>query len=502
MTRRLGLFVAASTLALTASPVGAQTLRESLAKAYANNPTLTGARAQLRATDEGMPIARAAGRPSVGATADFDNNLISNGDSLTSPDRRATAGVNLSVPLFQGGLVRNNVRGAEARVQSGRAGLRGTEADLFTQVVAAYMDVIRDQSIVQLNQQNVRVLDVNLQASRDRFEVGDLTRTDVAQSEARLAIARAQLQAAEAGLISSRENYVRLVGDAPVSLEPPPALPNLPASPDAAVEVALTENPDLQSAQRLREASAFDVRVARASRSPRVSAVVGGNYNDFLGSLGSGLPGSYDQNSTAASGGLALTLPLFQGGAPAARVRQARALEGQAIERVTEAERAVIANARSSFSNWRSAEAVIQSSEVAVSANRLSLEGVRAENSVGNRTILDILNAEQELLNSQVQLVTARRDAYVAGFSLLAAMGRAEAEDLGLEGGPLYDPSVNYARSRRSFSDWSDGDAPSAVARSTASTPAQTATVGPITDPDLNRPVDRNPSDPSSTAPR
>ena len=158
------------------------------------------------------------------------------------------AGVNLTVPLFQGGLVRNSVNAAERRVLAAREGLRGTESDLFTDVVSVYMDVIRDKSIVQLNQQNVRVLEVNLQATQDRFEVGDLTRTDVAQSEARLAIARGQLRSAEAGLIASRENYVRLVGDAPGTLQPPPPLPNLPAAPEPAVEVALAENP--QSGRR------------------------------------------------------------------------------------------------------------------------------------------------------------------------------------------------------------------------------------------------------------
>jgi outer membrane protein len=160
----------------------------------------------------------------------------------------------------------------------------------------------------------------------------------------------------------------------------------------------------------------------------------------------------------------------------------------------------VIAQTRSAFANWQSAQQVIASSQVAVDANRLSLEGVRAENSVGTRTILDILNAEQELLNSQVTLVTARRDAYVAGFALLAAMGRAEAQDLNLDGGPLYDPVVNYTRVRGKLSDWSQDPEPQPVATSTAQTPVQTPAVGPnplLNDPALQRPVDTNPRNPA-----
>jgi outer membrane protein len=475
------------------------TLREALVKAYNGNPTLSGARAQLRATDENVPIARAPGLPSIGSTVDFENNLTSDANSLASPDRTLRAGVNLTVPLYQGGLVRNSVRAAERRVLAAREGLRGTESDLFTDVVSVYMDVIRDESIVQLNQQNVRVLEVNLQATQDRFEVGDLTRTDVAQSEARLAIARGQLRSAEAGLISSRENYVRLVGDAPGTLEPPPPLPNLPAAPEPAVEVALAENPNLGAARRSAEASRYDVGVARSSRLPRISAIAGGNYTNYLGSLGDDTNANIGQSGTAATAGLSLTLPLFQGGEPAARVRQAQALESQAIEQTTETERAVIANVRAAYSGWRSALAVIESSQVAVDANRLSLEGVRAENSVGNRTILDILNAEQELLNSQVTLVTARRDAYVAGFALLAAMGRAEAQDLGLDGGPLYDPVANYNRVRGRIWDWGDDPTPTAIAPPTTGSRAQTAIVGPLEDPALDRPVDTGPYDPAVT---
>ncbi|HEU0045028.1 TolC family outer membrane protein [Sphingomonas sp.] len=478
---------------ISAAPAYADTLREALLRAYQTNPTITGARAAQRASDEDVPIARAAGLPSVNAGTDFNENLLRGGNSFSSPARSASASTNLVVPLYRGGAVRNSVRAAETRSEAGRANLRGTEASLFTDVVAAYNDVIRDEAIVGLNQQNVRVLEVNLRASRDRFQVGDLTRTDVAQSEARLSIARAQLQSAAAQLIASRETYIRLVGDPPGELAPPPTLPNLPASTDAAVATALADNPFLIAAARQRDATRFDVGVARAARLPQVNGVVGGSYQNFLGSLGAGTSTNVGQSGTAGSLGLSLNLPLFQGGRPAAQIRQAEARRGQAIEAVTETERGVVAQTRSAFALYRSSLEVIASSETAVRANRLSLEGVRAENSVGTRTILDILNAEQELLNSQVNLVSARRNAYVAGFNLLAAMGRAEARDLGLEGGPLYDPLVNYNRVRRKINDWDSDGEPAPVATPTATTPAQDATVTRPLDPLLDTPVDRNP---------
>ncbi|WP_176472946.1 TolC family outer membrane protein [Sphingomonas lenta] len=513
------MILAGTALAATAAPVGAQTrqgitptpaperveapqppvpgatqtLAGALLLAYRGNPTLTGQRAAQRALDENVPIARSQGLPGVNAQAQATENLIIPGNQLLAAQRQFLAQTQLSVPLYQGGAVRNGVRAAETRVEAGQARLRDTEAQLFSNAVAAYMDVIRDEAVVALNRQNVRVLEINLQASRDRFEVGDLTRTDVAQSEARLAQARAQLQQAEAQLISSRENYIGIIGEPPGRLQDPPPLPNLPATPDQAVAVALDENPGLLAARRDRDASRFDVSVARANRLPSVNATLGGSYSSFLGSIPSVAGGFNIPNSArAADAGIGVTLPIFQGGRPAAQVRQAQARESQAIENVTATERNVVAQARSAFAVYQGSLQVIESAEVAVAANRLALEGVRAENSVGTRTVLDILDAEQELLNSQVTLVTARRDAYVAGFSLLAATGNAEARDLGLGGGQLYDPEVNYRRVRARFIDFDSDPRPMPVATSTANTPSQRADVTRPLDPLLNSAVDRS----------
>ncbi|NBW75780.1 MAG: hypothetical protein EBR34_08270 [Sphingomonadaceae bacterium] len=425
----------------------AETLREALEMAYRTNPTLAAARAGQRATDEGVPIAKASARPALSATADYQEFAVRSANSFVSPVRAVNAAANLSIPLYQGGGVRNGIRAADARVFAGREGLRGAEADVFTAVVTSYVDVIRDDAIVDLNRRNVVVLETNLQASRDRFEIGDLTRTDVAQSEARLESARGQLETARAQLDASVQNYLRYVGVLPEDLQPPPPLPDAPSTADAAVAIAIAENPQLLAAKAQSSAAHFDVRVAAAARLPRVSLVANSNYNNYLGTLGTSIPGRVlSQTQRTATLGISMTIPIYQGGAPGARVRQAQALESQSLEQIVEVERGVVAQARAAFSRYRATLTVIRSAQAAVSANELALEGVRAENTVGNRTVLEILNAEQELLNSRVQLMTARRDAYVTGFALRAAMGRAEAKDLGLFGGSLFDPTLDYSR--------------------------------------------------------
>lgn len=425
----------------------AETLREALQIAYRTNPSLTGARAGLRAIDEGVPIAKAGGRPALSATADYQEFVVRSANSFAAPLRAASSSLSVSLPLYQGGRVRNGIRAADARVMAGRENLRGTEADLFTAIVSVYLDVIRDEAVVELNTQNVAVLETNLRSSSDRFEVGDLTRTDVAQSEARLQLARGQLELAQAQLDASLENYLRFVGVPARDLEQPPVLPGLPASAADAIAVALDRNPLLRAAQADADAARYDIRVAQAARLPRLSAVGSGNYNNYLGSLESTVPGRlFQQAQRTATVGLSATIPLYQGGLPGAQVRRAQAVSSQTLEQIILVERRIVADTRAAYSRHRATEAVIRSSEAAVAANELALEGVRAENSVGTRNVLEVLNAQQELLNSHVQLVTAKRDAYVAGFALLAAMGRAEARDLGLFGGELFQPRLGTNR--------------------------------------------------------
>lgn len=482
MSKR-NLMMGAAAIIAMAGPAQADSLRDALVSAYQTNPTLSGARAAQRAVDEGVPIAKADGLPNATSDFGFQENFLRNANSFTAPLRQSTAGGTFTVPIYSGGAVKNAVRAARTRVEAGQFDLRATEASIFSNVVATYMDVIRDTAIVNLNRANVGVLAVNLEASSDRFEIGDLTRTDVAQSESRLEIAKGDMETARANLIRSKENYIALVGHEPGDLEPPPPLPNLPEQADQAVDIALGKNPDLLAAKERSDAAEFDIKTARAATKPQLSTYAQGRYVNFHGTLGGNSVGAnFIQEQSNAEVGVRAVIPIYQGGRPAALVRQAQARTGQAYEQQVAVERDVIAQTRAAYSSWRASERVIQSSERAVAASALSLEGVRAENTVGNRTILDILNAEQELLNAQVQLVTARRNSYVAGFALLAAMGRAEARDLGLDGGPLYDPDINYERVDDMFYDFQSDANPERQATRTVDTSAQKAEIEPLPD--------------------
>lgn len=476
---RAFLMAASGAAAIAAgSGAAAETLREALERTYRSNPTLMAQREQLRVLDENVAIARAGLRPSLSATVGLNQDVIS---SNAGEGRNFSLGLEVGYPLFNAGRVRNQIRAADIRVEAGRADLRATEGDIFTEAVGVYMDVIRDRIIVTLNENQVRVLQTNFEATRDRFEVGDLTRTDVALSEARLALAQSGLATAQGRLRNSEEAYRRVTGALPGELEPPNPLPPLPATADQAVEIALQNNPDLISIASQVRAAGLDIDVLRADRLPTVNAVSRGNYLNRLGtgeSLGTNVP----NDTTSLSVGVSARVPIYQGGLVGARVRQAQSQRARLTEQAIESERFVIARTRAAFATYRAALEAIESNEVAVAANRMALEGTRAEQTVGTRNVLDVLNAEQELLNSEVQLVTARRDAYVAGFALLNAMGRAESQDLGLDGGPLYDPLVNYNRTRNRASDWNDGEVRGPVSTRTAPAGA-TSPIGPLVGP-------------------
>src|SRR3954471_19426479 len=303
-------FISASLVAaLMAGTASADTLREALVSAYETNPTLTGQRETLKATDANVAIAKAAGRPTIGATAGINRDLSRSGILETGAHGATlSTGVDISMPLFTGGSVKNSVRAAETRVQAGRATLRAVEGDVFTQAVGAYMDVIRDRAIVELNANNVRVLETNLQATQDRFQIGDLTRTDVAQSEARLQLGRSQLATAQGRLTGSEATYRQVIGHAPGQLAPPPPLPPLPATADEAVRIALSNNPDLVAVTRSASAAGYDVRVAPGGRLPTLSAVASGTYVNELGGAASGFPSTGTQTTT----GLNARIPIYQ----------------------------------------------------------------------------------------------------------------------------------------------------------------------------------------------
>lgn len=451
--------------ALAAVPVSAETLREALASTYRTNPTITAQRAALRATDANVAIARSAGRPQVSATAGSNQDLTRTGGGN---GRNLSAGLDVSYPLFNGGSVTNNVRAAETRDEAGRYTLRAVEGNSFVDAVTAYMDAIRDRAIVALNQNNVDVLSTYLKATSYRFTAGELTRTDVAQSQARLDLSRSQLLTSQGRLVASDENYRRVVGHEPGPLAAPPRLPPLPTTPDEAVKIALVSNSDLIAIIRSGRAAGYDINIARAGRLPTVSAIGSGRFTNYLGTSAQQFGSPLAPNVATSTGvGVQARIPIYQGGFAAARIRQAQAIEGQLLEQAVGTERAVVAITRSAFATYQSALGAINANLSAVSANTFALEGARAESTVGTRTVLEVLNAEQELLNSQVQLVSAHHDTYVAGFQLLNVMGQAQADTLGLDGGPLYDPLGNYRHVSGGTNDWANDPNPTAVATRT-----------------------------------
>ncbi len=418
-------------------PAEAETLSTAIVSAYSNNPQLAAARAQVRQVDETVVLATSGTRPSINAQGNFSQDLLDNfGDAGRTWQGRVT----LSQAIYQGGRIRAEIGAAEARVEAARANLASTEQDVIVQTVSAYAEVLRTAEIVRLNENQVRVLETELRASRDRFEVGDVTRTDVAQSEARLASANANLMNARGLAVVSAQDFARVVGRAPSGLAPLPPLPKMPATPEEALQVATATNPDLIAVRFNERAAGRDVSVVKRERGPNVGLQAGAQYTRIEG--GPAFFGFSGFNPTI---GVQLNMPLFTGGRIASQVRQAQARQSEQLEILSLTERQVSAEAVGNFAQLGAAEAVIQSAKVQISANALAAEGVRQENQVGSRDILDVLNAQQELLNSQVTLVTAERDRYVLAYRLLAVMGRA---DVALDGTgvPRYDPAANAAR--------------------------------------------------------
>lgn len=487
MIRKSALFVGCAALLFLPQVALSETLNEALEAAYRHNPTITAQRASVRAADENVPLARAAGLPTVEGTATYQENVLKGepaaGGFFSDPDRQLVGQLSTTVPLITFGAISNSVAAAKTRVEASRLGLRGTEAELFTAVVGAFMDVLRDEAVVQLNQRNTEVMRYTLRETSERRQAGNRGPTDVAQAEARLSLAESQFETAQARLITSRENYIRLVGHAPGDLVSPPPLPQLPGSADEAVAVALDNNAALLAVRAERRAAEFDVEATSAERYPRLNAIGGLSHYDYLGSLATGTgPRNRDQGTTGFVG-VQLRVPIFEGGRLSAQLRQAQARQAVAIEKALDVERAVVAETRSAFATLRASNRVVEAAQRGVDANARVLEGLRAETSAGLRPLLDRLNAEQEFLNAEVTLVTARRDAYVAGFALLAAMGRGEARDLNFDVARLYDPTVNYKRVIDKVFEFERDPEPQAESIGTASTPVQDARVAPSSQP-------------------
>ncbi len=467
-----------------AAPGGATTLREALTQAYQTSPAISNARARLRSSDEDAPIARAQGLPSISALGNYTENVRRSTNDQTLPDRLVNATLRGTVPIYAGGSIRNSIRAADARVVVGRQSLRSTENQVFVDTVTAYMDVIRDSATVDLYRSNLKLLSTTVDYARSGFKAGDLTRTDIAQASARREIARGQLASALAQLDASREVYLQVVGQADDDLQAPGALPPIPATADQAVSIAFDRNPDLAATLAARQATRYGVRVASATVAPRISVTAEAGYSNYFDTLGGSFTPLYRQTDRTASVGVQAVIPLFQGGQPAARVRKAQADDSAALEQITLAERAIVAQTRASYWRYGGANRVVAASRQAIQANEQALAGVRAESRVGSRTVIEVLNAQQELLNARVQLAAAERDAYVAAYQLLASMGTLDPGAVTAPGTEVYDPTVNGKRVRRIYIDFDRDPTPRPVAPTTRNVPMNSRLLAEPATPD------------------
>lgn len=429
----------------------AESLADALSEAYERNPELAAQRAQLRVIDEQVPAALATGRPAFGMRFNFDQAGLG---AFADNGRTYTASGSVTWSVFQAGRVRTATTAAENRVLAARARLRATENQVVLAVVTAYADVRRFSELVALNENQVKVLERELQANMDRFDVGDLTLTDVAQSRARLANARATLVTAENQLAAARQAYIRAVGHAPHDLEPLPPLPPLPGSQGQALDFAEANNPNILAARFEEAASRYDVKTVEKQRLPTLTSEFRSSYLKFEGG-GGGANFVRQGQFVAQDAILTATVPIWQGGRFGAQIREAQARRSQLMEQISVVSRQTQEQVVNSYNQLRAARAIIEASEAAVEANALAAEGVKEENQVGARTIIEVLNAEQELLTTRVNLVTAQRDAQVAAYALLAAAGGAEVLALGVDAA-FYDPEANARRVRHRIGD--DGD--------------------------------------------
>jgi TolC family type I secretion outer membrane protein len=443
-TTRLLLASLGICLALSAPAFG-QSLDESLASAYTSNPTLRAARAQLRAVNEGVPQALSNWRPAVTVSGsvgrervESKSSLSESNDTLTPAEVTAT----VSQPLYRGGRTVAGTERAENEVLAQRATVDSIEQSVLLRAATAYMDVWRDQSVLDLNTNNERVLQRQLEASQDRFNVGELTRTDVAQSETRLATATAGRIAAEGALSTSRAVFEEVVGIAPGTLVQPAPLTDLPGGLEETVQAAIADNPNVLAASFTEKAAQMRVREVIGELYPVVSLNASLRHTEETSLRGS--------ESDSAEILAEVTVPLYQQGAVSSRVREAKQISSQRRVQIEEARRRQEQEAVSGWRALETARAQTRSFESGVRSAEIALEGVRQENSVGARTVLDILDAEQELLDSKVNLVRAQRDSVVAGFQVLSATGRllARSRSLGVD---VYDPDVDYQKVRDSW---------------------------------------------------
>ena len=463
--RLLAAIFCAGAAGTIAAPAGAETLADAIALAYDSNPNLQAQRATQRVLDETYVQARAGFRPqlSLSSQAVYDEfrtpraarrtGIDTNGDGIADVFVPATgsgikrtnagqAGLNFSQPIWTGGRTAAAVSAAEADIQSGREGLRRVEAQVMLSTIQAYVDTRRDQEGVRIRQANVNVLTEQLKESKARFDVGEITRTDVAQAQSRLAAAKALLSSAVAQLASSRASYAAIVGQNPGDLQAEPSLAYLlPANADDAFDIAEKYSPLLRAQVFAEEASRARVAAARAERMPSLSLRATYGFNGGLNPLDTGL------YSRAFTGSAVLSVPIFTGGLTSSRIRQQVERNNTDKINIETQRRSVLLTVTQAWNQLIASRSNIDSTEEAVRAAKIAAEGTREEQRVGLRTTLDTLNAEQELSNDELGAAAARHDEYLAAATVLSAMGRLEAKNL-IPAVTPYDPKRNFRKLR------------------------------------------------------
>jgi outer membrane protein len=436
-------------------PALADTIEAALVRAYQNNPQLNAQRAQVRFTDENVPQALSGYRPKVAVTASagfqYTDTLATSGGTSDKIVRTGIHGANpprsvgatVSQTLFNGQQTANRTRVAESQVSGAREALRVLEQTVLLNAATIYMDYLRDSAIVEVQKSNVRVLEQTLKQTRDRFNVGEVTRTDVAQSEAQLAAGKTQLLTAESTLTTTRSNFRRIIGNEPVALAPgSPVDRFLPSTLPTAVELGLTQNPNVTASMFGIDVSYLQVKVAEGALLPTVTlqAAVTQSYETTM-TL---------QRSFGASATAQLSVPIFQGGAEYSLIRQSKETLAQQRLVLEQTRDQTRANVVTAWGQLVAGKAQVQSAQAQVAASEIALNGVREEAKAGQRTTLDVLNAQQALVNARVALVTAQHDRVVASYSVLDKVGRLSPVVLNLQT-TVYDPSVHYHQVRDSW---------------------------------------------------
>jgi outer membrane protein len=437
------------------TPVLADTIEAALVRAYQSNPQLNAQRAAVRATDEGVPQALSGYRPSVNITASagyqYSDSTSTAGGTPTELVRTQVhgtnapraIGMNVTQTLYNGQQTANKTRAAESQVSGAREALRVLEQNVLFSAASIYMDYLRDAAIVEVQKSNTRVLEQTLKQTRDRFNVGEVTRTDVAQSEAQLAAGRTQQLTAESNLTTTRSNFRRIIGSEPVNLAPgSPVDRYLPGTLPQAIETSLTENPGVTAAMFGIDVNYLQVKINEGALLPTVT-------------LQASVQQTNEQTLTVptqfgASAIAQVSVPIFQGGAEYSLIRQSKeslAQQRLSLETTRDQARADVVTA---WGQLVAGKAQVSSAQAQVSASEIALNGVREEAKAGQRTTLDVLNAQQALVNARVSLVQAQHDRVVASYSVLQRIGRLSPQVLNLAT-TTYDPSVHYQQVRDSW---------------------------------------------------